>query len=97
MGDAPLGRGEDRVLGSLPPITFHRDRRWRRQMARCFDDPGAELAETATVRPRCTGGEMTEAHPRRSEATVQLAMINYLPRRLTEESTPTWHGTQNPQ
>jgi hypothetical protein len=58
VGDAPLGRGEGRVLGSLPPITFLQDQQWRRQMARCFDDLAADLAETGTVRPRCTGEEM---------------------------------------
>lgn len=58
VGDAPLGRGEGRVLGSLPPITFHQDPLWRRQMARCFDDLAADLAETGTVRPLCTGEEM---------------------------------------
>ena len=58
VGDAPLGRGEGRVLGSLPPITFHQDQQWRRQMARCFDDLAADLAETRAVRPRCTGEEM---------------------------------------
>lgn len=58
VGDAPLRRGEGRVLGSLPPITFHQDQQWRRQMARCFDDLAADLAETGTVRPLCTGEEM---------------------------------------
>lgn len=58
VGDAPLGRGEGRVLGLLPPITFRQDQQWRRQMARCFDDLAAELAETGTVRPGCTGEEM---------------------------------------
>ncbi|MFE2538081.1 hypothetical protein [Streptomyces sp. NPDC059371] len=27
-------------------------------MARCFDDLAGDLAETGTVRPRCTGEEM---------------------------------------
>ncbi|MCP9956093.1 hypothetical protein [Streptomyces sudanensis] len=58
VGDAPVGRGEGRVLGLLPPITFHQDQQWRRQMARCFDDLAAELAETHAVRPLCTGEEM---------------------------------------
>ncbi len=58
VGDAPLGRGEGRVLGSLPPITFHQDQQWRRQMARCFDDLAADLAKNGTVRPGCTGEEM---------------------------------------
>ncbi|MGC5040094.1 hypothetical protein ACPXCS_31930 [Streptomyces sp. DT190] len=58
VGDAPLGRGQGRVLGSLPPITFRQDHQWRRQMARCFDDLAADLAETGTVRPQCTGEEM---------------------------------------
>jgi hypothetical protein len=58
LGDAPVGRGEGRVLGLLPPITFHQDRQWRRQMARCFDDLAAELAGTHAVRPLCTGEEM---------------------------------------
>ncbi|MEW2325342.1 hypothetical protein AB0926_30330 [Streptomyces griseoincarnatus] len=58
MGDAPARRGEGRVLGSLPPITFGQDLQWRRQMARCFDDLAAELAETHAVRPLCTGEEM---------------------------------------
>ncbi|MEV7144665.1 hypothetical protein [Streptomyces tauricus] len=57
-GDAPLGRGEGRVLGSLPPITLHQDRQWRRQMARCFDDLAADLAKDGAVRPLCTGEEM---------------------------------------
>ncbi|WP_405763983.1 hypothetical protein OHU34_43395 [Streptomyces sp. NBC_00080] len=58
VGDTPLGRGQGRVLGSLPPITFHQDHQWRRQMARCFDDLAADLAQDGTVRPRCTGEEM---------------------------------------
>lgn len=58
VGDAPLGRDQGRVLGSLPPLTFRQDHQWRRQMARCFDDLAADLAETGTVRPRCTGEEM---------------------------------------
>ncbi|MEU5205344.1 hypothetical protein ACI2LF_40580 [Kribbella sp. NPDC020789] len=58
VGDAPVGRGEGRVLGSLPPITFHQDQQWRRQMARCFDDLAVDLAETHAVRPLCTGEEM---------------------------------------
>lgn len=58
VGDAPLGRGEGQVLGSLPPITFRQDRQWRRQMARCFDDLAADLAQKGTVRPGCTGEEM---------------------------------------
>ncbi|QQC87022.1 hypothetical protein [Streptomyces alfalfae] len=58
VGDAPLGRGQGRVLGSLPPITFRQDHQWRRQMARCFDDLAAELTKTHTVRPLCTGEEM---------------------------------------
>ncbi|MEV7871432.1 hypothetical protein AB0P17_36250 [Streptomyces sp. NPDC088124] len=58
VGDAPLRRGEGRVLGSLPPITFGQDRQWRRQMARCFDDLAADLTKTGTVRPLCTGEEM---------------------------------------
>ncbi|MFI7296919.1 hypothetical protein [Streptomyces sp. NPDC050121] len=58
VGDAPVGRGQGRVLGSLPPITFHQDQQWRRQMARCFDDLAADLAKTHAVRPLCTGEEM---------------------------------------
>ncbi|MER6409090.1 hypothetical protein ABT269_37720 [Streptomyces viridosporus] len=58
MADAPLGWGEGRVLGLLPPITVRQDRAWRRQMARCFDDLAADLAQDGTVRPRCTGEEM---------------------------------------
>lgn len=58
VGDAPLGRGEGRVLGLLPPLTFHQDQQWRRQLARCFDDLAADLTEAGTVRPGCTGEEM---------------------------------------
>ncbi|MFG2684131.1 hypothetical protein [Streptomyces sp. NPDC048392] len=58
LGDAPLRRGQGRVLGSLPPITFRQDQQWRRQMARCFDDLAADLADAGTVRPLCTGEEM---------------------------------------
>ncbi|WP_440581259.1 hypothetical protein [Streptomyces sp. PT19] len=58
LGNAPLRRGQGRVLGSLPPITFRQDQQWRRQMARCFDDLAADLAKTHTVRPLCTGEEM---------------------------------------
>ncbi|MGC0407301.1 hypothetical protein RKD31_000544 [Streptomyces sp. SAI-163] len=58
LGDAPLRRGQGRVLGSLPPITFRQDQQWRRQMARCFDDLAGDLAKTHTVRPLCTGEEM---------------------------------------
>ncbi|MFJ3891078.1 hypothetical protein [Streptomyces rubrogriseus] len=57
-GGAPLRRGQGRVLGSLPPITFRQDQQWRRQMARCFDDLAGDLAKTHTVRPLCTGEEM---------------------------------------
>ncbi|MFI8214050.1 hypothetical protein [Streptomyces werraensis] len=45
-----------RVRGQ--PLTFSQDRQWWRQMARCFDDLAAELAETHAVRPLCTGEEM---------------------------------------
>jgi transposase len=34
-----------------------------------------------------------EAHAHRSEAMVQLAMINLMTRHLTAESTPSWRGT----
>ncbi|MFI1524905.1 IS5 family transposase [Kitasatospora cineracea] len=34
-----------------------------------------------------------EAHPRRSEAMIHLAMISLMTRRLTNESTLTWRGT----
>jgi transposase len=34
-----------------------------------------------------------EALPARSEAMIQLAMIDLLARRLTGETTPTWRGT----
>ncbi|MFD9504199.1 IS5 family transposase [Streptomyces sp. NPDC060035] len=33
-----------------------------------------------------------EAHSHRSEATIHLAMINLMTRRLTAEFTPTWRG-----
>ncbi|MGP3777034.1 hypothetical protein ACTWJ8_40000 (plasmid) [Streptomyces sp. SDT5-1] len=58
VGDAPLRRGQGRVLGMLPPLTFQQDRQWRRQMARCFDDLATEIAGTKTATPRCTGEEM---------------------------------------
>ncbi|WKX05967.1 hypothetical protein [Streptomyces sp. NL15-2K] len=51
VGDAPAGRGEGRVLGSLPPITFHQDQQWRRQMARRFDDLAAELRQMTGTAP----------------------------------------------
>jgi hypothetical protein len=34
-----------------------------------------------------------EAHPHRSEAMIHLAMINFMTRRLTGESTRTWRDT----
>ncbi|WP_051105826.1 IS5 family transposase [Parafrankia discariae] len=34
-----------------------------------------------------------EAHPTRSEAMIDLAMIDLMGRRATGESTPTWRGT----
>nr|WP_168504430.1 IS5 family transposase [Streptomyces sp. S1D4-11]QIY93143.1 IS5 family transposase [Streptomyces sp. S1D4-11] len=34
-----------------------------------------------------------ETHPHRSEATIRLAMIDLISRRLTRESTPNWRGT----
>jgi len=34
-----------------------------------------------------------ETHPHRSEAMIQLAMINLMTRRLTHENTPNWRGT----
>jgi len=58
LGDAPLRRGEGRVLGLLPPVALHQDRAWRRQMARCFNDLAADLARAGAVRPLCTGEEM---------------------------------------
>ncbi|MFI5924049.1 hypothetical protein ACIA8M_36705 [Streptomyces anulatus] len=59
FGDRPVGRGQGLVLGSLPRVTWARDRQWRRQMARCFDDLAADLTPGArTVVPGCTGEEM---------------------------------------
>ncbi|MFC8730388.1 hypothetical protein [Streptomyces bacillaris] len=59
FGDRPVGRGQGLVLGSLPRVTWARDRQWRRQMARCFDDLAADLAPGArSVVPGCTGEEM---------------------------------------
>ncbi|GAA4885528.1 hypothetical protein GCM10023235_78240 [Kitasatospora terrestris] len=34
-----------------------------------------------------------EALPARSEAMVHVAMINFMTRRLTGETTPSWRGT----
>ncbi|GGZ01863.1 DDE transposase [Streptomyces poonensis] len=34
-----------------------------------------------------------ETHPHRSEAMIQLAMIDLMARRLTGENTPNWHDT----
>ncbi|MED7947345.1 IS5/IS1182 family transposase, partial [Streptomyces sp. BE303] len=34
-----------------------------------------------------------EALPARSEAMIHVAMISLMTRRLTGETTPTWHGT----
>ncbi|MEU6934901.1 hypothetical protein AB0A05_38100 [Streptomyces sp. NPDC046374] len=60
LGDEPLRRGAGGVFGQLPPITLHRDRQWRRQMARTFDDLADGLLNEgrAGVEPRCTGEEM---------------------------------------
>jgi hypothetical protein len=33
-----------------------------------------------------------ERHPHRSEAMIHLAMIDTMTRRITGESTPTWHA-----
>ncbi|MGW7072584.1 hypothetical protein ACWGII_29660 [Streptomyces sp. NPDC054855] len=58
LGDEPLRRGAGGLFGALPPVTLGRDGRWRRHMARAFDDLAADLIAGAEVKPRCTGEEM---------------------------------------
>ncbi|MEU5632224.1 hypothetical protein ACH47C_23945 [Streptomyces rishiriensis] len=58
LGDQPLQRGAGGLFGSLPRVTWHQDRLWRRQMARAFDDLAADCASTDGVEPRSTSEEM---------------------------------------
>ncbi len=60
LGDDPLPRGAGGVFGRLPAITLRCGGRWRRQMARAFDDLAGDLqaAGETWAGPRCTGEEM---------------------------------------
>ncbi|MCS0605614.1 hypothetical protein NX794_31090 [Streptomyces sp. LP11] len=46
------------VFDRLPPLTWTADHRWRRRMARAFDDLAADLARGKWPEPTCTAEEM---------------------------------------
>ncbi|MER7968004.1 hypothetical protein ABTX35_03140 [Streptomyces sp. NPDC096080] len=46
------------VFDRLPPLTWTADHRWRRRMARAFDDLAADLARGRWPEPTCTAEEM---------------------------------------
>ncbi|MFD6967676.1 hypothetical protein [Streptomyces sp. NPDC059949] len=46
------------VFDRLPPLTWTADHRWRRRMARAFDDLAADLAKGNWPNPTCTAEEM---------------------------------------
>lgn len=46
------------VFDRLPPLTWTADHRWRRRMARAFDDLAGDLADGHWPEPTCTAEEM---------------------------------------
>ncbi|WP_405419669.1 hypothetical protein [Streptomyces erythrochromogenes] len=61
LGDRLLpdaGPGTLEVLDRLPPLTWTADHRWRRRMARAFDDLAGDLADGHWPRPTCIAEEM---------------------------------------
>ncbi|WP_426602407.1 hypothetical protein [Streptomyces sp. WG7] len=58
LGDQPTQRSAGGFFGSLPRVTWHLDKAWRRQMARAFDDLATDCETGAQVEPRSTGEEM---------------------------------------
>ncbi|MFB7375819.1 hypothetical protein ACFC6U_03215 [Kitasatospora purpeofusca] len=58
LGDEQLTARSAGLFASLPRLTFGQDGRWRRQMARTFDDLAADLTEGRQLEPGCTGEEM---------------------------------------
>lgn len=46
------------VFDRLPPLTWTADHRWRRRMARAFDDLAGDLAKGNWPNPTCTAEEM---------------------------------------
>ncbi|MEV7562851.1 hypothetical protein [Streptomyces sp. NPDC089795] len=60
LGDRFLpdaGPAASEVLERLPPFTWRADRRWRRRMARAFDDLADDLARGHRPTPACTAEE----------------------------------------
>lgn len=58
LDDEPLVPGAAGLFAELPPLTFHRPRSWRKQLARAFDDLSSDLDAGKTPYPTCTGEEM---------------------------------------
>jgi hypothetical protein len=54
------------VFDRLPPLTGTADHRWRRRMARAFDDLAADLAWGKGPEPTCTAEEMALHRPSRT-------------------------------
>ncbi|MFF7300479.1 hypothetical protein [Streptomyces sp. NPDC008265] len=52
------GPGSQEVFDRLPPFTRNADHRWRRRMARAFDDLAGDLADGHRPDPSCTAEEM---------------------------------------
>lgn len=61
IGDRAVDLGDDYafLFSQLPVGTWRQNSRWRRQMARCFDDLAADIRAGRWPRPTCTGEEMS--------------------------------------
>ena len=61
LGDQFLSDADSATWGvfdRMPPLTWTADHRWRRRMARAFDDLAADLAKGDWPNPTCTAEEM---------------------------------------
>jgi hypothetical protein len=58
QGDQPIDDRLWNVLHRYPLVTWQQDTRWRRKVARAFDDLADDLAEGRWPIPRCPGEEM---------------------------------------
>ncbi|MFE6942209.1 hypothetical protein [Streptomyces chartreusis] len=70
------------VFDRLPPLTWTADHRWRRRMARAFDDLATDLARGRWPEPTCTAEEMA----------LHLA-IEDAPNYLQDQLEPDGHHT----